>query len=78
MFYLIHAHSSFPTCMCQGYYTGVYRDKINDHADIKIHDKYMQYSTTVKPVYKDHSRGQVVMVFVDRWSLCIQRCNSIL
>ena len=26
--------------------------------------------STMKPVYKDHSRDQVIMVFIDRWSLC--------
>ena len=31
---------------------------------------YVLYVYTVKPVYKDHSRDQVIMVFVDRWSLC--------
>ena len=25
---------------------------------------------TVKPVYKDHIRDQVITVSVDRWSLC--------
>ena len=28
------------------------------------------HTYTVKPVYNDHSRDQVIMVFVDRWSLC--------
>ena len=27
------------------------------------------YNHTVKPVYNDHSRDQVMVVFVDRWSL---------
>ena len=27
------------------------------------------YIYTVKPVYNDHSRDQVIVVFVDRWSL---------
>ena len=31
---------------------------------------YSTYLSTVKPVYKDHPRDQVIVVFVDRWSLC--------
>ena len=32
---------------------------------------------TVKPVYKDHSGDQQMMVSVDRWSLCRGEIRSI-
>ena len=32
--------------------------------------------STVKPVYKDHPKEQVMVVSVDRWSLC--RCGTVL
>ena len=33
-------------------------------------EQKLTFHCTVKPVHKDHSRDQVIMVFVDRWSLC--------
>ena len=29
----------------------------------------LSYYYTIKPVYNDRSRDQVIVVFVDRWSL---------
>ena len=33
------------------------------------YDKKMRFQSTVKPLYSDHSRDQLRVVFVDRWSL---------
>ena len=39
---------------------------------------YLLIHNVVKPVYKDHSRNQVVVASIDRWSLCtvqvLQHC----
>ena len=39
--------------------------RILDYRGVRL----QQFHSTVQPVYNDHSRDQVMMVSVDRWSL---------
>ena len=52
------------TYICMYVYT------VHMYSDMYVFVHVHTYIRTVKPVYKDHSRDQVIMVFVDRWSLC--------
>ena len=36
---------------------------------VRTYYNNLEYTITVKPVYNDHSREQVIVVSVDRWSL---------
>ena len=46
-----------------------YNNTVKRHVMLYCMHVYMRIYNTVKPVYNDHSRGQVIVVSVDRWSL---------
>ena len=52
--------------------------KANEIEGIFLSTPMFHLVRTVKPVYKDHLRGQVIVVFVGRWSLYRGACISII
>ena len=63
-------------CVCVYVCVCVCVPTAHTHAHISLHMCTLEYTCTVhtiylvKPVYKDHSRVQAIVVSIDRWSLC--------